>query len=632
MQLDPASIELLSSLANVEADVARRVLQKHNGNIDEAANALLSGDTGEEPPASTWTQRHNTPERRYYDTDPSISITAPLPGGSQSTIDLTDASTYNTSGTKFGPSNRAPHPEWQMVPSDVAVGGTPGISQEDQSLNDAIQRSLDDFRTEEKETFPLKETLREGNRAEGPSHFVQRYLLSLAQLWWCKRCTLSLKFVSRLGNYDYQISRMIYLSTILVTRRIWNLIELFTNMDLAKLSTIVDVEVLPSLEDEENRDRGNEHPTDRATSIIANLARIIEAHLAAQEDDDEPQSVLFEFKHVNVTLSNRLPRKVGRIDRGGVVRVDYGGEESERDLISCLASVLSSYEEVRSQHDVILDPAEFLAFALNRNPSATNTPKSEQDIFTFPKSFYLDRFLFENLELVNEKMLEGRAIAEEISELSNRKTTMSRLNQRDTVQDIKNSIYYYENIARAKSDEPERQQVIKETTAQLQDILLMLESKIEGLNRRTKELEAKSATLFDCPELKQHPYDLRAVLMHTGLPGRKQLYSYVRDAEGKWWKTCDHEVTEVSEKTVLTDTTGVHLSAGPFMLLYSKRLSDEELRRPVDWPSVFADSVEENNKRFLAMLEQEEATPTATAPSNSNIGYSAAFNPVFSTT
>jgi hypothetical protein len=51
----------------------------------------------------------------------------------------------------------------------------------------------------------------------------------------------------------------------------------------------------------------------------------------------------------------------------------------------------------------------------------------------------------------------------------------------------------------------ERQQVIKETTAQLKDILLMLESKIEGFDRRIKELEAKSASLFDCPEFKQHP-------------------------------------------------------------------------------------------------------------------------------
>jgi hypothetical protein len=41
-------------------------------------------------------------------------------------------------------------------------------------------------------------------------------------------------------------------------------------------------------------------------------------------------------------------------------------------------------------------------------------------------------------------------------------------------------------------------------------------------------------------------YDLRAVLVHTGFPGRKQIYSYVQDIEGVWWKTVDHEVTGVS--------------------------------------------------------------------------------------
>lgn len=124
MQLEDSAIEILSSLANVDLNVARRVLQKHNGNADEAANALLAGDTGEDASAPTWTQRHNTPERGYYDTDvPSTTNT--LPGGSQSTIDLTDASTYSTSVTKFGPSNRAPHPDWQMVPSDVGRSPRP---------------------------------------------------------------------------------------------------------------------------------------------------------------------------------------------------------------------------------------------------------------------------------------------------------------------------------------------------------------------------------------------------------------------------------------------------------------------------------------------------------------------------
>ena len=38
--------------------------------------------------------------------------------------------------------------------------------------------------------------------------------------------------------------------------------------------------------------------------------------------------------------------------------------------------------------------------------------------------------------------------------------------------------------------------------------------------------------------------------MHTGFPGRKQIYSYVQDIEGVWWKTVDHEVTEVSVSVI----------------------------------------------------------------------------------
>ena len=171
------------------------------------------------------------------------------------------------------------------------MGGTPGISQEDQSLNDAIQRSLDDFRTEEKEAFPLKETLREGNRCVLLSLFE---LLSTHIL--CKaRCTSSGDTISCVrslggasailcpsssffswktttsrypGRYTFQPSWLVKNRAYpnsptqrhFSARRIWNLIELFTNMDLAKLSTIVDVEVLPSLEDEESRDRGRSTP------------------------------------------------------------------------------------------------------------------------------------------------------------------------------------------------------------------------------------------------------------------------------------------------------------------------------------------------------------------------------------
>ena len=46
-------------------------------------------------------------------------------------------------------------------------------------------------------------------------------------------------------------------------------------------------------------------------------------------------------------------------------------------------------------------------------------------------------------------------------------------------------------------------------------------------------------------------YDLRAVLVHTGLPGRKQIYSYVQDNQGVWWKILDHVVTEVCLKYII---------------------------------------------------------------------------------
>ena len=94
------------------------------------------------------------------------------------------------------------------------------------------------------------------------------------------------------------------------------------------------------------------------------------------------------------------------------------------------------------------------------------------------------------------------------------------------------------------------------------------------------------------------------VFIHDGIFGRRHLYSYVED-KGKWWKTFGNTVTEVttysafsitylmyasccqvSEDTVFTDPTGLHLGAGPYLLIYSKAMSAEhtsELER-LPWP------------------------------------------------
>ena len=85
---------------------------------------------------------------------------------------------------------------------------------------------------------------------------------------------------------------------------------------------------------------------------------------------------------------------------------------------------------------------------------------------------------------------------------------------------------------------------------------------ISDIDRRITSLIEESDHLFDIKELQNHKvrtltclqvrlfmylnqYDLRAVLMHNGLYGRKNIYCYVKD-RGAWWKTVDSTVTEVS--------------------------------------------------------------------------------------
>jgi hypothetical protein len=120
-QQDASQEELLAQIGNVDRQTARRILRKHKGDMEKAVDALLAGDRGE---TSVWESQHRTtPEPRY--TDGKTTAIAPHP--SSSVIDLTGDTEEelsraiqlsmqdDTSGTHFRPTDRAPHPYWQMV-------------------------------------------------------------------------------------------------------------------------------------------------------------------------------------------------------------------------------------------------------------------------------------------------------------------------------------------------------------------------------------------------------------------------------------------------------------------------------------------------------------------------------------
>jgi hypothetical protein len=181
-------------------------------------------------------------------------------------------------------------------------------------------------------------------------------------------------------------------------------------------------------------------------------------------------------------------------------------------------------------------------------------------------------------------------------------------NNKDTLKDLRATIYYYDNVADAKEDTG-RQADIERTGGKLKRILTTIEKELESIDARITKLKADSATLFDTPDLQKLRYDLRVVFIHDGLFGRKHLHSYVQD-RGKWWKTVDNTVTEVSEESVFTDRAGLHLMAGPYLLIYSKALSTEHLsdfdRQP--WPGSLKNSAKHNNKQLLSEIKPEVAS------------------------
>ena len=119
--------QLLAQLGDVDVEVAKRVLLKHKGDMERAADAILEGDRGE---ANAWESQHRTTPDPQYTEGRSTAI-APHP--SSSVIDLTGDQEEDISraiqislqdnepatGTQFRPTDRAPHPDWQMVRSNV---------------------------------------------------------------------------------------------------------------------------------------------------------------------------------------------------------------------------------------------------------------------------------------------------------------------------------------------------------------------------------------------------------------------------------------------------------------------------------------------------------------------------------
>lgn len=111
---------------------------------------------------------------------------------------------------------------------------------------------------------------------------------------------------------------------------------------------------------------------------------------------------------------------------GTVVSVEVGGNTFHNDLISCISDHLNEYTTRWTKHSVIITPSDVISFQLKRLPSPPGSSKLSPDPFVYPKTIYLDRFLYSNLELTNLKKRKEMSMLKQIKELKARKEVLTQ--------------------------------------------------------------------------------------------------------------------------------------------------------------------------------------------------------------
>ncbi|KAF7969673.1 hypothetical protein HWV62_26731 [Athelia sp. TMB] len=631
-QNEQESLDLLVSLmGDGDPEVAKRVYKKFNGDMQRAASAILEGDTGAEAGSGT-AQRPGTPVAGLSPLANSIEFlpqAAPGLKGPSPVIDLTgdedtemaralEASLQTPSNPQLGPAPKSTN-DWQVAIRPNAESG-PAVSQDDQQMSRAIQESLqgsfDQAAEDQLETLPLSANFRKDKRpmALRPSKPSYAYAALIVQaLFFVPQVRLA---VSRYRPSSEQLESIPDPEEDFM----WTLLDLFTMMDLALTAQLVPDDLISKFEIS-----GWTRPTDLPCKLSNDfydkfseiVEQIISRMLIITDPSSRQKGRMFHFSYGNGTGDDTI----GDLpDVTSIVSVTVGSNSNEgsQDLMSCLSAQFAPPgNEAQRKQNVILELSDIVAFELH--PGYRGSAKDRKP-FSFPKVIYLDQFMQENADFAQAARARQRAISEEVDKLTLRKKSLTSFDNKNTLKDLRSTVYYYEQVADANGDAT-RQADIERTCNKLKHILASIENEVKStyllqlvhhllmpllaIDAKIIELNAESQTLFDVPEMQANGYNLRAVFIHDGLFGRRSLYSYVQDQD-KWWKTHDASVTEVTEETVLSDSTGLHLGAGPYMLIYSQNMPEElhdEVLKP-NWPQKLtvdtsADSEEEDPEALL---------------------------------
>ncbi|VDB98765.1 unnamed protein product [Peniophora sp. CBMAI 1063] len=608
---------ILDVLGDIDPAIARRFLRQHNGNAENALNALLNENTGEGatgleldpgppplvavPPPSPHTRSRSLDRADQDDEQLKEALRMSLEGSAGVGP---EASAPPTS-LKLHPSDRQPDLNWALtVPSQAPAG----ISQEDEMMQRAVQESMaslhnDDFRP--KTAYECMRTddrlmaFRASNPALQWAALVLQVICALphvkrALAEWGKDLPSDI-LEQPYADDPYETAFLIL--QMCVRMKSSSLQEYIVDDILAKLQVNPLVPGVP--------------PGEASTELYSRLTMSIETLLLKCSNGQDKLRRIFSLRHGSARVPLPPPEEDAVFDPAldtNVVHVTVSSDRSEgSELLAELEKLMTGTADGAR---VISTPSDIIAFNIVRIdmlPSYSQTTSGGVDAgrsqerrpFKYPEHLYLDQFLRENYDKTQRQREERQAMLQEAAQLEDNKFKLTHHKGRDALKDLRGSLYYMESIADRSS--PERTTIVEQSAEKLRKIIAHIESEVASIDKKVEKLkEDAEKALLGGPDMQRHRYDLRALLVHDGQVGRRHLISYIRIGS-QYFQTIDDDVIKL-DALPLNDTTGLHYNAGPYMLIYSRAPADEfdyaDEDESIIWPEVLQDMVEKENQNL----------------------------------
>eukprot|EP01022_Parablepharisma_sp_SALTPOND_P028630 TRINITY_DN71294_c1_g1_i1.p1 TRINITY_DN71294_c1_g1~~TRINITY_DN71294_c1_g1_i1.p1 ORF type:complete len:596 (-),score=87.21 TRINITY_DN71294_c1_g1_i1:3189-4976(-) len=224
---------------------------------------------------------------------------------------------------------------------------------------------------------------------------------------------------------------------------------------------------------------------------------------------------------------------------------------------------------------------------------ATKKPKKINSPVHFDKTIYLDRFMLENKQLVGLGKSSICKYKEKIAKLKDglHRYTCFGEEKMDLRKSLSTAIEFIKSQANDEItlvDVYEGTDVVYDprgigVTGNAECAVRVLE---QSLGQVSQQVELMEKTLAEYEDrvakyegMKKHPYDLHAILIHSGGAESGHYYAFIFDAgKKKWRRYNDEEVTEETEENVFKEAIGDGKSpASAYFLIYVARSEMSEL-------------------------------------------------------